>query len=137
MQLTDRNIFYPIAALFILMAGAHNVAAQQKYTEVISNASVDSLIEKNIIENKLNDGIQGYRIQIFSHSDRKGAIEARTKFLQLFPDVEAYLIYQQPNFRVRVGDYRNKLEAHAMYKKMLSEFQQVIIVPDKIKLPKL
>lgn len=125
------------SALFFFMVPGFTAVAQQKYTQVISNEFVDSLVEKNIIENKLNDGIQGYRIQIFSHSDRKGAIEARTKFLQLFPDVEAYLIYQQPNFRVRVGDYRNKLEAHAMYKKMLSEFQQVIIVPDKIKLPKL
>jgi hypothetical protein len=57
--------------------------------------------------------------------------------LQLYPEADAYLIYQQPNFRVRVGDFRNRMEAHALYKKMLEEFPEVIIVPDKINLPKL
>lgn len=104
---------------------------------VISDPQVDSLIQKNIEENQLAEGIPGFRIQIYSDADRKGATEARNKFLQLYPDADAYLIYQQPNFRVRVGDFRNRMEAHALYKKMLEEFPEVIIVPDKINLPKL
>lgn len=104
---------------------------------VFSDPQVDSLIQKNIEENQLAEGIPGFRIQIYSDADRKGATEARNKFLQLYPDADAYLIYQQPNFRVRVGDFRNRMEAHALYKKMLEEFPEVIIVPERINLPKL
>ena len=79
----------------------------------------------------------GYRIQIYFGSERKGALDAKTKFLQAYPETEVYLIYQQPYFKVRAGDFRDRFEAHALYKKLLTEFDKVFIVPDKINLPKL
>jgi hypothetical protein len=105
--------------------------------KIIGDAYLDSLIERNIELNQAANGIQGYRIQIFFGSDRRAANEARTKFLQLYPETEAYLVYQQPNFKVRVGDFRNQLEAQAMFRGLLAQFETVFIVPDKINLPKL
>ena len=121
----------------LLLLCATQASAQRKYTQINSDPELDTLIEQNIAANKTQDGIPGYRIQIFSDSDRKGAQEARNKIMQLYPETEAYLVYQQPYFKVRVGDYRSKLEAHALYKKLLNEFDKVFIVPDKINLPKL
>lgn len=79
----------------------------------------------------------GFRIQIYADTDRKGAQEIRTRFLQLYPETEAYLTYQQPYFKVRIGDFRTRIEAYAMYKDLLQHFDKVLIVPDKINLPKL
>lgn len=109
--------------------------AQQ--VEIISEPVLDSIIEATARENKENAFLQGYRIQIHFGSDRKSALDAKTKFLQLFPETEAYLIYQQPYFKVRVGDYRTRYEAQATYKKLISEFEKMFIVPDRINLPKL
>jgi hypothetical protein len=136
MQLTSSYRSTRFVTIIVVMFLVTKSYGQQQ-TLVISDPQVDTLIQRNIEENKLADGIAGYRIQIYSASDRKGAVEARTRFLQLYPDADAYLIYQQPNFRVRVGDFRTKQEAHALFKLMLQEFPEVIIVPDKIKLPKL
>lgn len=108
-----------------------------QHVQVIGDANLDSLVQQNITRNSETNGIQGYRVQIFFGSDRKAANETRTKFLQLYPDVEAYLVYQQPNFKVRIGDYRNQLEAQRMYRELLTQFDKVFIVPDKINLPKL
>lgn len=116
--------------------GIYQANAQQN-VQVIGDANLDSLVQRNIELNQAVNGIQGYRIQIFFGSDRKSANEARTKFLQLFPETEAYLVYQQPNFKVRVGDFRNQLEAQAIYRSLLTQFETVFIVPDKINLPKL
>lgn len=113
------------------------VVAQNKFVQVQTNIRLDSLIEKNIETNKAANGIQGYRVQIFFGSERKQAQDAKTKLLQLMPDEEVYLIYQQPYFKVRVGDYRTKLEAEAVYRKLIHEFDKLFIVPDKINLPKL
>jgi hypothetical protein len=124
-----------IAGIILLLVCSKSYS--QTAATAISDSQVDSLIQKNIEENKVAEGIPGFRIQIYSDADRKGAADARNKFLQLYPNADAYLIYQQPNFRVRVGDFRNRMEAHALYKKMLEEFPEVIIVPDKINLPKL
>ncbi len=114
-----------------------HIVAQQVKVEIITDSAIDSLIQADKLKNEADPTLQGYRIQIFSDSDRKGAQDTRTKFLQIFPDAEAYLIYQQPYFKVRVGDYRNRIEAFAMYKDLLQHFDKVLIVPDKINLPKL
>jgi hypothetical protein len=118
------------------LLGLHYANAQQN-VQVIGDANLDSLVQRNIELSQAANGIQGYRVQIFFGSDRKAANEARTKFLQLYPETEAYLVYQQPNFKVRVGDFRNQIEAQAIYRGLLSQFETVFIVPDKVNLPKL
>jgi hypothetical protein len=125
-----------IVLLGFIFWGIHQTHAQQN-VKIIGDAYLDSLIERNIELNQAANGIQGYRIQIFFGSDRRAANEARTKFLQLYPETEAYLVYQQPNFKVRVGDFRNQLEAQAIFRGLLAQFETVFIVPDKINLPKL
>lgn len=109
----------------------------QTHVQVIGDANLDSLVLRNQELNATSNGIPGYRVQIFFGTDRKVANENRTKFLQEFPDADAYLIYQQPYFKVRVGDFRNQLEAQGMYHKLLNKFDKVFIVPDKINLPRL
>jgi hypothetical protein len=121
----------------VCCGSVQTVSAQNKFVQVQTDSRLDSLVEKNIEINKAANGIQGYRVQIFFGSERKLAQDAKTKFLQLMPDEEVYLIYQQPYFKVRVGDYRTKLEAEAVYRKLLHEFDKLFIVPDKINLPKL
>lgn len=111
--------------------------ASAQYVQVLGNAELDTLVQRNIESNQLTNGIQGYRVQIFFGSDRKGANDARTRFLQLYPNTEAYLLYQQPNFKVRVGDFRTQQEAQALFKALLPHFERVFLVPDKINLPKL
>lgn len=111
--------------------------AQNKSVQIQGDIKLDTLINRNIETNKSANTIQGFRIQIFFGSERKNAIEAKNKVLQLFPDADIYLIYQQPYFKVRVGDYRTKLEAHHLFKELLPHFDKIFIVPDKINLPKL
>jgi hypothetical protein len=130
-----RYIYFFIFFCFIFLF--QYTQAQNNFVQIQGDAKLDSLIEKNSSDNKAADGIQGYRIQIFFGSERKVAQEARAKFVQMNPDVEAYLVYQQPYFKVRVGDFRTRLEAQPLLKKVLPEFERVFIIPDKINLPKL
>lgn len=127
-----RTILVVMLSLWVI-----NKSYAQQHVQVLGDANLDSLVQLNIENNKTAEGIQGYRIQIFFGSDRKAANDARTKFLQLFPEVEAYLVYQQPNFKVRVGDFRNQLEAQPVYRSIQKQFETIFIVPDRIALPKL
>lgn len=113
------------------------ISAQNKFVQISGDVKLDTLINRNIEANKISDGIPGFRIQIFFGSERKAAQEAKSKFSQNHPGIDAYLIYQQPYFKVRVGDFRTKIEAHSLYRKVLPEFDRVFIIPDKINLPKL
>ncbi len=129
-----KNIAPLLVFTFLCIA---NLSHSQNFVQIVSDQKLDTLIERNIESNKTINGIQGYRIQIFFGSERKAANDAKNKFMQLNPDYEVYLIYQQPYFKVRVGDFRTKLEAQALFKKVLPEFERVFIIPDKINLPKL
>ena len=114
-----------------------NSFAQKAKLSINNDANLDTAIQKNIIKNRIANVIDGYRIQLFSGTERTNANTLKTKFLKLFPETPAYLIYQQPYFKLRIGDFRNKLEAQQIFYKLQEEFGQVIIIPDKINLPKL
>jgi hypothetical protein len=113
-----------------------DVSAQNR-VKLISDPKLDSLVSKNIEINKSQQTIDGYRIQLFSGSERNNANALRTRFKTDYPDENVYLIYQQPYFKLRVGDYRNLIEAQEMYLQLQKTFDQLLIVPDKINLPKL
>ncbi len=122
--------------IYFLFAG-FITQAQQNNLVINSNIYLDSLVEKNSKKNKFSKTIQGYRIQIFSGSERILANEIKTKFTNKFNNYPVYLIYQQPYFKVRAGDFRNKIESMDLYKKLLDEFGEAIIIQDKINFPKL
>ncbi|MEI6880014.1 MAG: SPOR domain-containing protein [Bacteroidota bacterium] len=111
--------------------------AQKARLTVSNDAYLDTAIQKNIDKNRIANVIDGYRIQLFSGAERNNANALKTKFLKLYPETPAYLIYQQPYFKLRVGDYRTKIETQQIFYKLQDDFGQVIIIPDKINLPKL
>lgn len=98
---------------------------------------ITTLINKHIICSENSKTIPGFRVQIHFGSVREKSSEIRTKFLKLFPEMNAYEIYQQPNFKIRVGDFRTRLEAQGFQKQLSSEFPSSFVVVDQIQLPKL
>lgn len=98
---------------------------------------VKMIIDKRIELNKNKASISGYRVQIFFGSQRTDANKIRSDFDLLNPEVPSYLIYQAPNFKVRVGDFRTRLEANKFYQEIVKQYPSVFIVEDEISLPKI
>lgn len=102
------------------------------------DSRVQYLLNKHI---KINEGaqtIKGWRIQIYNSSGKESKEQAkkvREKFLAKYPDVPAYLIYQPPYFKIRIGDFRTKQEAFYLYKDISSMFPVLYYVSDEINLP--
>jgi hypothetical protein len=79
---------------------------------------------------------QGYRVQIFL-GDRKTAEDTKRTFLQQNPDANAYLSWLAPNFRLRVGDLRTRLEAERLLRELKVAYPGSYIVKDEIEPPML
>lgn len=126
-----------MSSLLIFFSFCLPAFAQKTQVKIVGNQELDSLIQNNIDINKNISSIDGYRIQIFSGSDRKLANAVKTKFKTDFPEAPVYLIYQQPYYKLRAGDFRNKIEAQVMYLQLQKTYGQVLIIPDKINFPKL
>lgn len=80
--------------------------------------------------------LMGYRVQIFL-GDRATAETVRRNFLLQHPDLSAYLSYLAPNFRVRVGDLRDRVGAEFLRGQLQAEYPGLYIVPDEIEPPRL
>jgi hypothetical protein len=72
---------------------------------------------------------------LYYGGNRAEALDLKSKFAALHPDVESYLIYQQPYFRLRAGNFRTRMEAYKLFKVVQKEFPSVFIVNDEIAFP--
>lgn len=115
-----------------------NTLSNQGKVSIIQDTAIIKLIEKHVAINKADIKLTGWRIQIYNSSGKEArdeANEVRNKFMNTYSDIKAYLIYQPPFFKIRVGDYRTKADAFAMYKTLLSVYPLSYLVQEKINLP--
>ncbi|HXP52904.1 MAG TPA: SPOR domain-containing protein [Bacteroidia bacterium] len=105
---------------------------------VIANSSVTGTIQKVQQYEQMSHGTSpGFRIQVHFGSDRNGANSAKTDFMLKYPGYSTYLTYQQPYFKVCVGDFRTKLEAVDVLSKVKKDYPGAFVVRDKINPPPL
>ena len=123
-----------IAALFFCIF-LTNTSHAQNYSLKSQDSLIHQLVNRHIAINQAKRSMPGYRIQIYFGQNRTKANEVKTDFLQLFPKTGAYLVYQQPNFKIRVGDFRSRLEALKFLKDIQSLYAAAFIVKDEVKLP--
>lgn len=101
----------------------------------------DSLLVANyykfLTSNSKIRGVAGYRIRIYSESGigaKEEQQRVRARFLSYFPDIDAYYRYDEPYFKVYVGDCRTKSEALKLYDRVKKHFPNPILVEDYINL---
>ncbi len=122
--------------VFILFIITNNIFAQtsEKVTWLM-DSKTEVLLNKKLELDKSKPSIQGYRVQLYYGGNRAEALELKSKFASVFPDIETYLIYQQPYFRLRAGNFRTRIEAYKLFQKVEKEFPSVFIVNDEIAFP--
>lgn len=105
--------------------------------EVIKDPKIDSLIARRLeLSRSANGGsaltANGFRLQIYSGNDRKEAYVEQAKFKGRFPASGAYISYEQPNYKIRVGDFRTRIEAEKFLNKLRPYYQSVFIFSERI-----
>jgi hypothetical protein len=122
-----------LTILLFLLAGGITMA-QSRVRYDIEPGIVK--IQEDYIYNWRKVGeINGYRIQIAAYSgvnSKSQAEYARNSFNSLFPYTQSYLIYNEPYFKVRVGNYYTRLQAYKDLETIRETYPSAYIVPDKI-----
>ena len=99
---------------------------------------VKALQEKKAEYHKRTAGeSDGYRVKIHFSADKTKAREVQVRFSTKYNDVATYEEYQQPNFVVNVGDFKTKLEAYELLKKIKEDYPYAFIVKSKVRPMKL
>jgi hypothetical protein len=109
--------------LFCLLANIGTISSQNITNE---SKEIQSLLEKKRDYNK-SVGF-GYSIQIY-YGTEKTAKSKHAKFQVLHPKVDTKLVYNNPEWKVQVGNYKTKLEADRANLIFRKEFTGTIVIP--------
>ena len=112
--------------------------SQKGDIQIVQDDKINLLVSKHIQINQNRRGIDGYRIQIFFDSGNNSKIKAQSVyegFKARYPDVGAYLSFKSPNYKVRVGDFRTRLDAQRFLNQVIAEYPNAWIIADEINLP--
>lgn len=105
---------------------------------IIQDPAIDTLISRYVLANQIQNGIEGFRIQIYNSSIRNAREESakvQAEFMNQFPDIKSYLKFAQPGYyKVRVGNFRSRTEATRLYLIISKKFPNADLVPDIISL---
>ncbi len=98
----------------------------------INEQGVDELVTKyeNIL--KAKNGIEGWRVQLLFKAKQEDIKQLKVDFMNLYPEIPAYLEYEAPYYRVRVGNCRTKLEAIKIKHQISKNFPGAYPVPEII-----
>lgn len=126
-------------ATFIFLFVTFLSFTQNGNIEIIKDARIDNLVRKQgmVIPPATSPQLPGYRVQLFFDSDRKLVDDARSKFISAFPKVDSYVIYNAPNYILKVGDFRTLLEAERVKGNLVKDFPTCFIVKEMINLPRI
>ena len=112
--------------------------AQKGYLILKQDPKINKLITKQREIHANDSTIDGFRVQIFMELGNDALIHAdsvKTRFQEQYPEVPIYLVFGQPYYRLRIGDFRTRLEAENMYQQVKEEYRNAFVTADRIELP--
>lgn len=125
--------------LAILFAIA-TTASGQGSLNVNQDSRIESLISKQRKMYAIDSSFSGYRIHVFmeiGNDALEHAKAVKARFENAFPDIPIYLTYAEPYFRLRAGNFRNRVEAEKSLRRIKRQFKEAFVTADMIYRPKI
>ena len=104
-----------------------NVNAQINVIENSEQKTIDLLLERKMSQNNQFSLYTNYSVQL--KNGLKEDVESMYKdFTTQNPDIDATIIYANPKFKLVVGNYKNKIEAEHLLKKIAGKYPDAFVV---------
>ena len=112
--------------------------AQKGSLNLHQDSRIDRLIKRQRDVYAVSNTMNGYRIQIFMEIGNDAVDHAesvKSSFMRAFPEIPVYLSYEQPYYRLRVGDFRNRVEAEKYLRLIKPKFGLAFVTAEVINPP--
>lgn len=100
------------------------------------NSQVDIALDSIAVRNKNVRYSSGYRIQVYVGNDRREVDEAKVFIYQNFPELNTYLTFSQPTYKLKAGDFTSKLDAERYYSTIKQRYSMAMMVSERIDIKK-
>ncbi len=97
------------------------------------NQKLTHHLQKIAINNQKIKYSYGYIVQIYSGGDRQEA-DNHIRNARSITDQEVKLEYNEPNYKVHIGNYLNRAQAYLTYTQVKEVFPSAVIIPSKIEI---
>jgi hypothetical protein len=129
-----KNPFYLLTIVYgLLTFFQFSTTFAQGTITVNAPENFDVLIGNYKKQQEVKASIPGYRIHVISNRDRNEVNKLKAKIYSEFPDMEPFMSYHAPNFKLRVGNYFYKIDAFRDLQKISASFPGTFIVNEDLK----
>lgn len=107
-------------------------------TNVVADGRLQTILEQHVAYNALCKTLSGYRINVakFTGERAKDQAFALKKDLQdVYPEHKTYLIFDEPYFIVKIGDFRTRMEAYSLLTQIKPQIGSAVIMKDRVNAP--
>lgn len=128
-----KNLFF-LLILFPFLSVAQIDTTLSEYGSItsINETGINTLVNKYEAILKAKNGVDGWRVQIMFKTKKEEIQQLKITFIKLYPGIPAYLKYEAPYYRLRVGNCRTKLEAIKIKQEISKNFPDAYAVPEII-----
>lgn len=121
--------------LFSLIAVLFHFSTLHAQVVVEKDPRVDLLVKKQEevnkkawIENNNNKLVPGFRVLVINTNNRQSAVDVKTRLMRDFPEHKTYMLYQSPNFRVQIGNFRTRKEADVLKNQLAKIYPSGLLI---------
>jgi SPOR domain len=100
------------------------------------NDQVAAILDTLTARNKAIRYADGYKIQLYVGNVREDVEAAKLYALQLYPELSPYMTFNQPTYRLKIGDFMSRSDADRYLTSFRQQYPGSTIVADKIDLKK-
>ena len=118
-----------------LAAPAANARTSGEASVTATEAGSAARIIAQAAQQQRRTRVMGYRVCIYidnEQSARAGAVEAKTRFEEAFPDTKVYMVYENPYFKVKVGNCLTTEEAIILKGQIASLFPNAFPIREEL-----
>jgi hypothetical protein len=119
----QKAIFYSFALCII----TSNSKAQDRKVTIIQDPKFEQLLNE---KRKINASIavnERYKIQIFS-GDAEKAKKALNDCKQNFPGLDGTIVFNTPNYKVWIGNFRTRIEAERNLIEIKKNYENALLI---------
>lgn len=101
--------------------------------QIAEYADASAIVNQNLVTEPKS--VSGYRIVIFmsnTQTARRDAVTAQENFALLFPQEQSYLTYENPYFKVAVGNCTSQEEALILLGRLRGTFPKAFMMRENI-----
>lgn len=120
-------VFKIISALITVYFSTSKVSAQEQNDILSQDPKFEQLLNE---KRKINASLtinESYKIQIFNGSS-ENAKKTLSEFKQEFKDIDATIIFNTPNYKVWVGNFRTRIEAERNLVTIKDRYKNVLLI---------